>query len=93
MPGEVQSTGFAVDFEDRDVVASLVAAVQELACRIEVETARIISSRPFFADVGQFAVGANRKDPDAVVKSVARVNAGSFAVNLPFLSSNFQTKI
>ena len=72
--GKIEAPGFAIDTEDGDVVASLIAAIQELASRVEVEAARIISSRPFFTGIFQRAVLVDGKDPDAVVQSIAGVH-------------------
>ena len=60
--------------EDGDVVAALIAAVEELAGRIEVEAAGIIASRPFLPEERQVAVRADGEDPDAVVQPVARID-------------------
>ena len=51
--GEGEAAGLAIHPEDGDVVAALVAAVEEPAGRVEGETARVIPARPFFADVCQ----------------------------------------
>ena len=74
MAGECEAAGLAIHLEDGDVVAALIAAVEELAGGVEVEAARIIPSRPFFPHVREVAVGANGKDPDAVVQPVARID-------------------
>src|SRR5262249_51209806 len=60
--------------EDGDVVAALIAAIEETATGVKVEAPGIVPSRPFFALERQSAVRANGKDPDGVVESVARVN-------------------
>ena len=60
--------------EDGDVVTTLIAAIEELARGVEVETAWIIPARPCFPEKRQVAVWANGKDPDAVVQSVARID-------------------
>ena len=72
--GELESTSAAVDFEHGDVVAPLIAAEQEPARRVEVEAARIIAVRLFLSDVRQRAVGADRKDADAVVQPIAGID-------------------
>ena len=71
---ESEAARRAIHLKDGDTVGSLIAAVKELARRVEAEAARIITSRPFFAQEGQLAVGTNGKDADAVVQSVARIN-------------------
>jgi hypothetical protein len=50
MAGEGEAAGFAIDTEDGNVVAALVAAVEEQACGIEIEAPRLISVSPFFSD-------------------------------------------
>ena len=74
MAGEGEAAGLAIHAEDGDVVAPLIAAVEELAGGIEVEAARIVPARPFLADEGQVAVWADGEDPDAVVQPVARID-------------------
>ena len=72
--GEIESTRFAIHFESGNVVAALIAAVEELAGRIEVETARIVPTRPFIAGVFQRAIRADGEDADAIVQPVADVD-------------------
>src|SRR5262249_6577493 len=72
--GEGEDAGLAVDPEAGDVVAPLIAAIEELAGGVEVETARVAPAGPLFPDVGQRAFGAHGKDADAVVQPVAGVN-------------------
>ena len=74
MAGEGEAAGLAIHPEDGDVVAALIAAIEELAGGVEVEAARIIPARPFFPDERQVAVWADGKDPDAVVQAVARID-------------------
>ena len=50
MAGEVEAAGFAIHAEDGDVVAALIAAIEELAGGVEVEAARIVPACPFFPD-------------------------------------------
>lgn len=54
--GEFQFARVLDYLEDGDVICPLVAAIQESPCRIETETAWIISACPFFSNVGQFAL-------------------------------------
>src|SRR4051812_37992898 len=74
MAGEREAAGLAIHSEDRDVIAALVAAVEEPAGGVEGEATGIIPARPFLPDVRQLAVRADREDRDAVVKPVARVD-------------------
>jgi hypothetical protein len=67
MAGEFQAAGLAIHLEDGDVVAALIATIEELASGVEIEAARIIPPCPFFPDVREAAVWANGKDRDAVV--------------------------
>ena len=53
MAGEGEAAGLAIHAEDGDVVAALVAAVEEPAGRVEGEAARIVPARPFLADERQ----------------------------------------
>ena len=48
--GEGQVACFAVHIEDGDVVVPLVARIKEPSRRVEIEAARIIPTRPFFAN-------------------------------------------
>ena len=43
MPGEGKASGFAIDAEDGDVVAALVAAIEKAAGGIERKAAGIVS--------------------------------------------------
>lgn len=56
---EFQASRFAVHFKYGNVIAALIAAVQELAAGIEVETARIVAACPFVSDPGEFTGGAH----------------------------------
>ena len=40
MACEVEAARFAIDAKDRDIVAALIAAVEELAGRVDVEAAQ-----------------------------------------------------
>ena len=68
---ERQPAARPIHAKDGNGVGSLVGAVQEPPRWIEGEAARIVSARPFFADIRQAPVGADREDPDAVVQAVA----------------------
>ena len=81
MAGEGEAAGLAIHPEDGDVVAALIAAIEELAGGVEVEAARIVPARPFFADERQVAVRADGKDPDAVVQPVARIDKPAIGGN------------
>ena len=48
MTRECEAAGFTIHLEDGNVVGTLIAAKEEIASGIEVETARIVPSRPFF---------------------------------------------
>ncbi len=74
MAGEFEAAGLAIHLEDGDVVAALIATIEVLASRIEVEAARIIPSCPFFPYEREVAVWANGEDPDAVVQPVACID-------------------
>src|SRR5580704_1026357 len=74
MAGEPESASLAINLEDGDVVAALIATIEKLAGGVEVEAAWIITSCPFFPHERQVAVRADGKDPDAVVQPVARVD-------------------
>ena len=50
MAGEFEAARLAIHSKDGDAVGSLVATIEELARRIEVETAWIVPSCPLFAD-------------------------------------------
>ena len=82
--GEVEVAGVAIDSKDGDVVTTLIATIKELTRWVEVEAAWIIPAGPGFPAVLQVAVGANRKDSDAVVQSVARINKFPIGRNQDF---------
>jgi hypothetical protein len=74
LTSEVEAAGLAVHTEHGDVVTALIAAIEELARRVEVEAARIVPACPFFPDIGQGAVWSYGKNPDAVVQPVVRID-------------------
>src|SRR5262249_32854754 len=80
-PGEVEGAGFAVHAERGDVVTALIAAIEELACGVEAEAARIVPARPFFPHIGQGAVCSDGKNPDAVVQPVAGIDKPAIGGN------------
>ena len=84
VPGEGEGARLAVDLEDGEVVATLVAAVEESAGGVDAETARVVATRPFLAQVRQLAVGANGEDADAVVQPVACIDESAIAGNKDF---------
>ena len=81
MAREIQAARFAIHAEDGDVVAPLIAGVKELAGGIEIEAARVVPARPFISDEGQFSGFANREDPNAVVRAVARIDEPAIGGN------------
>src|SRR6476646_1727534 len=70
-----------IHVENSDVVCSLIADVEELTGRIEIEAARIISARPFLADEGQLTRLPNREYSNAVVQTVAGINKSAIGGN------------
>src|SRR5207244_3577825 len=81
MAGEAQSACVAIHAEHRDVVAPLVAGIQELADGIEIEAAWIISTRPFLTDEAQFTALADREYSYAVMQTVAGIDEPAIARN------------
>ena len=84
MTGEVETAGLAIHSKDGDVVGSLIAAIKELAARVEVETSRIVAARPFFSDECQKAVGTDRKDSHTVVQSVTGIHKATISGDKDF---------
>ena len=73
--GELQPAGLRVHAEHGDVVGPLVAAVEELARRVEGEAARIVAARPLVARRRSARRSApTAKIADAVVQPVAGVD-------------------
>src|SRR6266516_2037744 len=81
MAGERQSALFAIDAEHRDVVPSLVAAIEELPGGIEIEAARIASTGPFLANESQSPGVTDREYPNAVMQTVADIDEPAIAGN------------
>jgi len=81
MTSEGECAFVAIDAEHRNVIRSLVAHIKELACGIEIEAARIIPTRPFVRDEGQFTVLADCEYSNAVMQSVARVDEAAIGRN------------
>lgn len=50
MACEVQAAGFAIDSKHSDIVRALIATIEELTGRVEIETSGIVAARPFFPD-------------------------------------------
>ena len=84
VPCKPEAAVFAVDLKDGDIVAALIAAVEEFSLRIKAEAARIVASRPLFADVLEISVIANGEDSDAVVQTVAGVDKPPISGNEDF---------
>ena len=59
MAGELEAAGDTIDFENGNVVRSLIAAVKELTGGIEVKAPRIIPACPLFRDIGELAAWTN----------------------------------
>jgi len=49
MPGEVEAASLAIHLKDGNVIASLIAAIEELSGGVKVEAARIISAGPLIS--------------------------------------------
>ena len=49
--GETECPSFGVHLKDSYIVGSLIAAIQILARRFDVEASGIVAASPFFADV------------------------------------------
>src|SRR6185503_12745484 len=74
MSREGQLPCFGIHAEHGDVVAPLVAGIEELASGIETKAARIISTGPFLPHEGQLTAPANGEYPDAVMQTVAGID-------------------
>src|SRR6266851_455982 len=69
LAGELEMSGAAVDAERRNVVASRVANIQEIAIRLDAEIAGIIPLRPKVLTPRSGSVGRiDRQQADRVVK-------------------------
>ena len=71
---EFKATVLTVHSKDGDIVSSLISTVKKPTSGIEAEAAWIIAACPFFANKREIAIRANRKDANAVVESVARID-------------------
>lgn len=71
---EVEAAGLTVHFKDGDVVSSLISAVKKPTSGVEAEAAWIVASCPFFANERKIAIRPHRKNADAVMESVARID-------------------
>ena len=74
MAREGQLAAALVHAKDRDVVRTLVAAVEEAVGRVKGEAAGIVPMRPLLGHKGERAVRTDGKDADAVVQTVAGIN-------------------
>lgn len=74
MAGKIQATALSIDSKHGDIVGPLVAAVQKFTGRIKIEAARIVASSPFIAHMRELTVRPDRKDSDAVVQAIARID-------------------
>ena len=74
MASEVEAASFTSHTEDGDIVASLIAAIEELAGRVEVEASWVVAACPFLPNKRQVAFWAYGKDADAVVQPIARID-------------------
>jgi hypothetical protein len=71
---EFKTAGLTVHCKDGNIVGSLISTVKKPTSGIEAEAAWIIAACPFFANKREIAIRAHRKDADAVVESVARID-------------------
>src|SRR5262245_5704956 len=74
MVRESQSPRSTIHAKNGDVVRTLIAHIKQLACWIEIETARIISPGPFFTLKLELASLANGENSHAVMQTVACIN-------------------
>jgi hypothetical protein len=51
MSGEIGAAGRGVHPKHGDVITALITAIEELAGRVEVETARIVAAGPLSSDI------------------------------------------
>ena len=66
MAGEREAAGLAIRAKYRDVVRSLIAAIEEPAGQVEGEAAGVVPACPLLANERQGSVRADRKNADAV---------------------------
>ena len=52
MACKFEAARLPIDFKYGDVVAALIATVEETTVWVEIETARIVTASPFLAQVG-----------------------------------------
>ena len=73
LPREGKRTRCPIDAKSGDGVGELVAHVQEIPDRVEVESARMVTAGPFFAAIRQRPSRANGETDNAVVQAVGSV--------------------
>ena len=69
-----QFAGFLSYSKYCDVVCTLIARVEKLAGRVELEAPTIVPTRPLIVDERKLAFLSNGKDSDTVVQAIASVN-------------------
>src|SRR5262245_18398596 len=74
MARKIEVPGFAIHAKHGDVVTALIAAIEERACGVEIEAARIVPACPFLRNVCQGALGTYGEDSDTVMQPIAAVN-------------------
>src|SRR5688572_27981504 len=81
MAGEGKASGPWIPAEGSDGIASLVARVEEIPAGIGIEAARVVPTGPFLSSEGEGSSFPDRKDPDAVMQAVARVDEPAIGRN------------
>ena len=79
MAGEMKETCLLVDPEGRDLIAALIACVQEISPWIDREVARIIAERQKFCNALQMAAAADREYCDGIVQPIRSIKETSIA--------------
>ena len=74
MPGEVKVALPGINAKHGNIVAPLIAGIEEPTTRIETEAARIISSCPLLSDERQLAGVTDGKNSNTVVQPVTGVD-------------------
>ena len=79
LTGKGEGAGLLIDSESGDGVGLLVAAVKEIAGRIDGEAAWVVTMGPFLANICQFAIVADGEIGNAVMQPVGSVYESGIA--------------
>src|SRR5579875_371569 len=72
--GESQAACLLIDPESRHGVATLIAGKEEIARWVQGDAARVVPAGPFFTNVSERAITADREEGDRIMQAIGAVD-------------------